>query len=350
MPTTFVGAKSKFGCIKQTDYGTEGDLTSASVGRFAPYKSSMITEPEIIADEGLVGDVFQPPGDYGFIKNGGAIGPVDCRYEDYFFELLLAQFFGALANPDLQTDGYEQVYTIGSTKWFQTIAHYNPGLVGSVCTNGVHVFTGQIPTEITIRGDGAGRVTVETTLAGKERIIASATNTSLPDLQSTLKPKLFQKDVVFRINKNSAGALASGDTYYLTTWTLTLKRSFKDDIAATGSAFRQEPEPNGFWEATFEATIKLQDDDTWDDIFQDNDKVKFDLIITGPSIGTDDYSFKLEVPRAELTTHTNNPDGPEQVMPEISLKVLTSNSPTGMAFTSPVKLTVTNTRATNITA
>jgi hypothetical protein len=350
MPTTYTGAGSKFGIAKQTDYDTEASAL-VSLARFKPEAWAPDIVPEIIPDVGLCGEEFQDPGDQGAIPLEGTIGPFDARYQNQALELFMAQAMGAVADPAVISDGYRQVYTIGSGQYYVTGAEINTGLAGSVCTNGVHVFIGLDVTEFMLKGEGAGKVQCEVTVNGKQRILDSSENTVAQNFPSSQAGKLLMKDVVFRINDNSGDALDSDDILKLSSWTLTITRAKSVDIFATGSQYRQASEPNGHWEATFEGTLTKQNSDVWNDRFANNTLIKCDMVITGPSIGTDDYSFQFEIPRAEITKYTATPSSPERVVPEIGFKVLTSNAPTGMAaITSPIQIELVNTRTTNITA
>jgi hypothetical protein len=345
-----VGLRNEYGAALESSFGNEADA-SVSIARVHPDAFGVVFTSEMIEDVGLRGNVFKEPSDQGAITIEGSIGPVDTRYEDQMFEIALAQVMGALANPDIQSDGYKQVYTVGDGQYTMTLADYNPAYAGPVCTNGVHVFTGIDTTELKITGDGAGKVVYELTVNGKTRILDSSVNTAMENFPSPLKGKLYNQDTVFRVNDNDDGALDSGDILALSTWSITITRGKKVDIFATGSNTRQDAEPDGFWEVMFEGTLTKQNDDSWDNRFQDNDHVKFDLTATGPSIGTDDYKFTILIPRAEITNYTNTVGGPENVAPVIEFRVITSNLPTGMdAITSPIQIELINTRDTNITA
>ena len=350
MGDALVGVLNKYGAALESSFGNEADA-SVSIARFHPDAFGVEFSTEMIPDVGLRGSYFPEPSDQGAITVEGSIGPVDTRYEDQMFEIALAQVMGALANPDLQTDGYEQVYTVGDGQYTMTVADYNPAYVGPVCTNGVHVFTGIDTTELKISGDAVGKVVYELTVNGKTRILDSSVNTAMQNFPSPLKGKLLQQDTVFRVNDNSDGALDSGDVLKFSSWSITITRGKKVDIFATGDQTRQDAEPDGFWEVMFEGTLTKQNDDSWDNRFQDNDHVKFDMITTGPLIGTDYYSFKIEIPRAEITNYTATVGGPEEVAPVIEFRVITSNAPTGMAaITSPIQATLVNTRDTSVIA
>lgn len=350
MPTTLVGVGSKFGGAKQSDFDTEADAT-VSIARFAPDAFGVDITTEMIADVGLRCSNFMEPSDQGAITVEGSIGPVDARYEEPVFEVALAQIMGALAAPSVLTDGYEQVYTVGDNQYYQTLVHYNAGHVGSVCTNGIHAIVGADVTEMKISGEASGKIVYELTVNGKQKILDSSVNTSMQDMPATLKGKLLQQNKVFRINNNSDGALDSGDELKLKSWTITMTRAKKVDIFANSSQYRQETEPNGFWDFVFEGTLTKQNDDSWNNRYHDNEHVKCDLIVTGPLIGTDYYGLKIEIPRAEITKYTANVGGPEEVEPEIGFKVISSNTPTGMsAIASPIQITLTNTRTTSVVA
>lgn len=350
MGDALVGVRNKYGAAKETSFGNEADAT-VSIARFTPDAFGVVISNEMIEDVGLSGSNVKAPSDQGAITVEGPIGPVDAIYEDQLFEIALAQVMGALANPVLQTDGYKQVYTIGNGQFTMTVVDYNPAYVGSTCTNGIHAFTGIDATELKISGDAAGKIVYEVTVNGKQRILDSSVNTAMQNLPDPRKGKLYQQDTVFRINENSDGALDSGDILSLMSWSITITPGKKVDIFTTGSPYRQDAEPDGFWEIVFEGTLTKQNSDVWDDRFQDNDLVKFDMTTTGPSIGTDNYSFQIEIPRAEITNYTNTVGGPEEVSPVIEFRVVTSNTPTGMAaITSPIQIELVNTRDTNITA
>lgn len=350
MPETYVGAKSKFGYAKQPDYDTEVDAL-VSLARFCPEAFSPDITPEIIPDVGLCGSVLQNPGDQGAIPLEGTIGPFDARYQNNAFELFLAQAMGALAAPAIIADGYTQVYTIGSNIYYATAAEINLGLVGSVCTNGVHVFTGLDVTEFMLKGEASGKIQCEVVVNGKQLILNSSTNTAAENLPASQAGKLLMQDMVFRINANSGDALDSDDELKLSSFTLSIKPAKSVDVFTNGSQYRHESEPNGHWEITFEGTLVKQNDDVWDDRFANNTLVKCDMVVSGPNIGTDDYGFQFEIPRAEITKYTAVASSPERVIPEIGFKVLTSNAPTGMAaITSPIQIELVNTRTTSIVA
>jgi hypothetical protein len=350
MGDALVGVRNEYGAALEPSFGNEADAT-VSIARFHPDAFGVEFSTEMIEDVGLRGNNFKEPSDQGAIAVEGSIGPVDARYEDQLFEIALAQIMGALANPDLQTDGYRQVYTVGYGQYTITLADYNPAYVGPVCVNGVHVFTGIDTTELKISGDAVGKVVYELTVNGKTRILDSSTNTAMEDFPDTLIGKLLQQDTVFRVNDNSDGALDSGDELKLSSWSITITRGMKTDIYATGDQTRQEAEPDGFWEVMFEGTLTKQNDDSWDNRFQDNDHVKCDLTVTGPSIGTDDYKFTILIPRAEITNYTATVGGPEEVAPVIEFRVVTSNTPTGMSgITSPIQIELINDRDTSVIA
>lgn len=350
MGDALVGVLNKYGAAKESSFGNEADA-QVSLARFRPDAFGVEFSTEMIEDVGLGGESFKQPSDQGAITVEGTIGPVDTRYEDQLFELALAQVMGALANPVLQSDGYLQTYTVGDGQYTITLADYNSAYVGPVCTNGVHVFTGIDTTELKISGDGAGKVVYELTVNGKTRILDSSVNTAMENFPAALKGKLYQQDTVFRVNDNSDGALDSGDILALSTWSITITRGKKVDIYATGDQTRQDAEPDGFWMVVFAGTLTKQNDDSWDNRFQDNDHVKADITITGPSIGTDDFLFKIQIPRAEITNYTATVGGPEEVAPEIEFRVITSNTPTGMAaVTSPIQADLVNTRSASVIA
>lgn len=349
MPTTYTGAGSKFGIAKQTDYDTEASAL-VSLAIFCPETWGVDIVPEIIPDIGLCGKVFQEPGDQGAIPLEGTIGPFDARYQSNAFELFLAQAFGAVAAPAIINDGYTQVYTIGSNQYYVTGAEINPGLVGPVCINGVHVFIGLDVTEFILKGEGTGKIQCEVVVNGKQLILDSSTNTVAQDLPSQVG-KLLMQDMVFRINENSGDALDSDDELKLSSFNLSIKPAKSVDVFTNGSKYRQETEPNGHWEASFEGTLVKQNDDTWDNRYAENTLVKCDMVWSGPNIGTDDYGFQIEIPRAEIMKHTAVAGSPERVIPDIGFKVLTSNAPTGMsAIISAIQAELVNTRSTSIVA
>jgi hypothetical protein len=165
-----------------------------------------------------------------------------------------------------------------------------------------------------------------------------------------LDNRVFKKQGVFRLNKQSDSALASGDALAAENISFDFDRP-QDAPHVFGQAFIYEPADNGFPVVKLTVTfprMTLTLSNSLNQALRDSPTWKADWIFTGVLINsTDTFTKKYQFPALELDEFSTPLSGPNQVKPQATFTAkLAASSPAGMPFVRPFRLTRIMTNST----
>lgn len=300
-------------------------------------------------DDESVGQNFITYSDRGQIEVTGSLEGY-MRYEGW--DLLIAALMGAAGTPTQQeaTAAYTNSYTL---------TPHADGLFHTLCLKKKSDVVWEYPSvkfsSMKLSGEMNAPVMVEFEGQADQLERASSTNTTTtlgdvtyPDQGNRI---IFNSSSRFRVNDQSAIALASGDEIHPTSFEFTFGRKQEADVTA-GNVGIDEPYDNGFPE--IELTMKFpRYNDTNDAFFDDWEAFtskKMDIYFEGSTIeGAYNYSFLISLPHIKVMNPESVIDGPGVVPMSMSFKVLAPESaPTGMTgITNPFQIDVQNTLTTS---
>lgn len=162
---------------------------------------------------------------------------------------------------------------------------------------------------------------------------------------------IMNKDTIFRMNNQSAGALSDTDKLYPSSFELTFTRPMDSDFVA-GQDGTDEPADNGF--PTISLALKFPRYNTANDAYFDDWKntvsKKMDITFTGKTIeGVYPYKFRLLFSHLKIDSPEAPVSGPGKIPYSMNLKGMgAAAAPAGMTgLTAPMRIEVTNKRTTN---
>lgn len=199
-----------------------------------------------------------------------------------------------------------------------------------------------------------GRASVLWKFTGTKEVVNSSINTATQVSALTFPTqglRAFFKQLVFRVNEKSAGALGASDAINITDLKLSYDQPM-DELFIAGQDYVTEPEDNAYPEILLEWTFARLDgtSDNYIGYHRDNTSLKADITITGPALASTNYSLLFQFPNLIVTeAPVEFKGGAENVQPRVATKAYkTSTAPTGMTgVTKPFRLTTTGISTTN---
>lgn len=178
-------------------------------------------------------------------------------------------------------------------------------------------------------------------------LVATMATVTVPNC----KRIFMDKNTVFRMNDQSAIALAVGDKIYPSSFELTFTRPMDSEPVA-GQDGVSEPADNGFPVATL--SLKFPRHNTASDAFFDDwsayTSKKADITFTGPVIEAGfNYLFRVTMPHLKIDDPEATVSGPGKIPFSMKCNLLgAAAAPAGMAgLTAPLKVDVVNKRITD---
>jgi hypothetical protein len=199
-----------------------------------------------------------------------------------------------------------------------------------------------------------GRAEIVWMFIGTKEVVDSAINTSTQVSALTFPTqgmRAFFKQLSFRINAQSGGALSGSDAVSITDLKFKYEQPL-DELMIAGQDYLIEPEDNDYPEITLDITFARLDSTSEDYIgyHRDNTSLKADMTLTGTAIATSNYKLLFQFPNLIVASAPIEfKGGAENVMPSVSLKAYkAAAAPTGMTgITKPFRLTTTGVSTTN---
>ncbi|MBL4901107.1 MAG: hypothetical protein JKY62_00455 [Desulfocapsa sp.] len=272
------------------------------------------------------------------------------RYEG--FDTILALICGITGVPVTVSGGaaYSNSYKLSSNidGFFGTLAMLK-------LTNVVHEIPSAKIHGFKISGEMNKPLKISVDLIGDTLDRASSVNTAATMAGVTIPDKknriLMNKDTVFRMNNQSAQALAEGDKLHPSSFELTFTRPM-DAEATAGQEGVDEPADNGFPTATL--TLKFPRynaiTDAYFDDWESYMSQKMDITFTGHEIETgNNYMFRLLLPHLKIDNPEAAVSGAGKIPFSMTMNILgAASAPAGMTgLVQPLQIDVVNTRTTD---
>ncbi len=231
------------------------------------------------------------------------------------------------------------------------------GLFATIVRDKV-TFISEIPSakctgfELSFGDNGRGMVTFMFT--GAKTNIDSAINTSTQISALTFPTqgmRAFFKQLVFRLNAYSGGALSASEAFDITDLKLKYEQPL-DELYKAGADYVIEPEDNDYPDISLDITFARLTSATDDFIgyHRDNTSLKADMTITGPTLAGSNYKLLFQFPNLIVSTApVEFKSGAENVQPAVTMKAYkAASAPTGMTgVTKPFRITTTGVSTTN---
>jgi hypothetical protein len=242
--------------------------------------------------------------------------------------------------------------TTGSPNTFEPATN-KTGLFATIVRDKV-AFISEIPsakcTGFELSFGDNGRAQVVWMFTGTKEVVDSAINTSTQISALTFPTqglRAFFKQLVFRVNLASGGALAAGDALQITDLKLKYEQPL-DELFVAGQDYVIEPEDNAYPEITIDVTLArlTTTTDNYIGYHRDNTSLKADMTFTGPSSRAILFQFpNLIVTEAPVEFKS----GAENVQPTVQFKAYkAATAPTGMTgVTKPFRITSTGVSTVN---
>lgn len=176
-------------------------------------------------------------------------------------------------------------------------------------------------------------------------------NTTVASITEPTKSHLAILDTrsKIRMNSQSGAALTDDDRIYPTSFEITYSRPFREDYEASYNDM-SEPLQNGYPDTTIKLGFNKYDLDDFMDAIEADSEFKMDILLEGRTItGTSTrYAFIFEMPKV-VWHEADSPAGSADTIPhDVTGRMLRVDSaPTGMSYTTPLNITVYNTRSTD---
>jgi hypothetical protein len=205
--------------------------------------------------------------------------------------------------------------------------------------------------DLSFGANGRGMLTFH--FLGDRAKVDSSTNTATQIAALTYPTqglRGFFKDLVFRLNLASGGALGASDEYKVTDLKLSYSQKL-DTLYVSGQDYVIQPEDDDYPDisltVTFDRLTSTTDD--FQGYHSANTSLKGDITITGPVLGTGTYKLLWQFPNL-IVTDAPVPfkSGAKNVQPHATFKAYkAAAAPTGMTTTKPFRLTTTGVSSTN---
>lgn len=306
---------------------------------------------ESLADDSL-GLPFGEQRDQGEIKVEGALSAF-LRYDglDLLIALAMGETSGAPTQPDAvgAPNTYQQTFKLADAL---------DGIFGTVAVNKkVNVFeysTCKIA-GFTIRGEMGKPIEIDLDVIANDEIYNSSTN-SLTSFANVTYPerenRALMSQGVFRLNDQSAAALADTDKIYPQGFELSFKRNLKGDYVAGQNNKIIEPLNDGLPEIKLKLTFPRYTETTYLSALGSDTRKKMDIVLTGALIEATYYrTFKLQLPHLALLNAEHATEKGQIIHPLEFDCLATPTAPSGMTgITKPFQVDVTNKKSTDVLA
>ncbi len=315
-----------------------------------------VPERDLVMDE-AVGIAVTQKINYGNRQPIAADVVADLHYEG--FDLTQALVMGTVTSVSQTSSGSS------AFDWQYDLNDTVNGLMGTYVTErGTQIF--EYPsikvTGVEFAGEAGAVVTIAIknlrnklllpSMAGIVNTTGSFASVTYPDV---LNRVMFNQST-FRINRDSAGALGSGDVINPSGFTLTLQRALEGDFVSDGSDYITEPEVTGLIEVKL--TLEFPQYDAADsyekDFLESSNVVKFDykadVEFIGAIIdGAETFKIKFEFPSLHLDVPQSGAEGPGKITRSLTFTgFIAQTAPTGMSgLTQPIRMSGVNTVATS---
>ena len=330
-------AFAKFGA---NSWGVPASVTK---GIYFSSDGGLTYAPQRVNDEAF-GQTFLGDGDLGDVTAPDVTLTQRDRYADYTY-VWEALAMGSPAAVTISTSASGQ-----TTSWLHvidlaanidglglTLAQDKVQFVDELTSAKVKGFSMQV-------GDG-GVMDKSFMVIGSKMTHISSTNTRSTvngAVYPTLDNRVFRKHGVFRMNRQSAGALGSSDVITIENFSFSFERP-QDAPHVFGQDFITEPADQGFPTVKVTVTFPRMNTVSANSMYQalrDDATFKADMIYSGAYINsTDQYQEKYQFPSLELDEWSAPTSGSNQVKPQATFSAkLAATSPTGMAFVNPFRV------------
>ena len=352
MPNPINGIRQTLAIRKATAWGT---ALACGVGHGLFFLSGQAKRDAAVESDESRGRSFTVDGTAGPITGGGTY-TFNLRYES--MDLLIAAFMGIAGVPAQQA----------ATTAYKNIYKFSPDIYGTFITlaKGLINYIEEIPTAkvaaITLSGEvGAKPLQLSVELIGINREIASAINTLATYANVTVPTggdvlPVMYSHLQFRMNDQSAIALAVGDVIRPNKFTLSLKRNLKGEhtgefrtTGANPQDLIDEPVNDGLPELTLTLEFPTHTATTYMTALGSDTRKKMDITATGALIAsTYYYQHLLQLPHLQLK-NVNPTDDKGRIKEPLEFIVHgASAAPAGMTgITDPLWWTVVNKRTTD---
>lgn len=327
-------------------FGANSWGVAASVTKGAYFQSDggLTLQPQRVNDEAF-GQAFIGDGDLGDVNAPDITLTQRDRYGDYGY-VWEALAMGSPAAVTISTSAAGQ-----TTSWLHVI-DLAPTIDGLGLTYAMDkvLFVDEL-TSAKVHGfslqPGEGGVMDKSfkVLGSKPTNISSVNTRSTVNGATfpALENRVFRKHGIFRLNKQSASALASGDAVPIETFSMDFDRP-QDAPHVFGQDYVYDPADNGFPTVKITVTYPRMTTVTANSLYQclrDDPQWKGDITFSGAFINSiDQYTEKYQYPALELDEWSAPVTGANQVKPTATFMAkMAATSPSGMAFVNPFRLT-----------
>lgn len=325
---------------------------AASVTNGAYFKSDggLKFEPAIVSDEAF-GQTFLGTTETGDVKAPDITLDQQARYDDksYIWQAL------AMGSPNAVTIATSAAGQTTSWQHILDLADVIDGLGLTLAIDKVQYVTELTSAKIhgfTLKNGQGGIMDMGFKALGTKPTIQSSVNINSTVAGATfpaLSNRVFRKHGVFRLNLQSASALAAGDAVKIESFDYTFDRP-QDVPQVFGQDFIDEPADNNFPTLMLTVVYPRMNTVSSNSLYaalRDATALKADMTFLGAFINsTDQYKQLYQWPNLQLETFEDLLTGGQQVKPKVVFKAkLATSSPAGMPFVRPMRVTRTQTNS-----
>ena len=189
----------------------------------------------------------------------------------------------------------------------------------------------------TIAGDAGGRVMLTVELIGRKFSNSSSVNATLSSVtEPTPRKYVLYSEGKFRMNLQSAAALANADNFYPSAFEVTFSRNM--DGILTSSGYFDEPTETDFTGITGSFTLPKYESTTHENNFIAGNVMKADIRFKAGSINTGNYyyQFCLFIPQLQITEAAREVGNAGRIAAPLSWEATKANTaPAGMTGAGP---------------
>lgn len=338
--------------------------TAASVTKQINLKSleGFDAKPGIVTDESF-NQNFIGQGEVGDYAPSTPELQMDLRY-DGAGPVLIAAACGSASAPAVVSSvaatslvAYQHIITqAGDLTKFFTFAADVGGAAGG--TYYVLELPSAKPKGFTISVGDNGKMQLAVPLVANKAVYNSATNVNSTIGGAAADPlanRVFRRQGAYRMNLQSAGSLVVGDAALVREATVTVTRPLSEDGYVFGQDAITEALDDGFAEFMVDLTFPQMTSANANSLlvaWPAGTHLKADMDFLGNYINsTSRYEMKFEMPAIQITEWSAAVTGHQQIRPVAkgAMRQATA-APTGMAFTTPLRIVVVNMNSANLLA